>query len=167
MLVEKEVQTRAACDLTQLLVPQPRLEVDPSRQDSLHLRGHLQSGNNQPSPQARLLQSPTKWSLSAVSVLTGHSEHTEEGSQQRDAMMSPGGNDALSQQESEVDELGNHGHDIEMHPVETNLHEWGSDLELASPRIFHPCQLGSSWSTSTMAGVPFQGTRPLPTLPFV
>ncbi|KAL2635891.1 hypothetical protein R1flu_007370 [Riccia fluitans] len=37
--------------------------------------------------------------------------------------------------------------------IET-LHEWGSDLELASPRMFDSCILGSTWSTS-ISSVPF------------
>jgi hypothetical protein len=37
-----------------------------------------------------------------------------------------------------------------------SLHDWGSDLELASPRMFETCVLGSSWSTS-ISSVPFTG----------
>ncbi|KAG0594840.1 hypothetical protein M758_UG114700 [Ceratodon purpureus] len=37
-----------------------------------------------------------------------------------------------------------------------NLHDWGSDLELASPRMFETCVLGSSWSTS-ISSMPFTG----------
>jgi hypothetical protein len=36
------------------------------------------------------------------------------------------------------------------------LHEWGSDLELASPRMFDTCILGSSWTTG-VSTVPFSG----------
>lgn len=36
------------------------------------------------------------------------------------------------------------------------LHDWGSDLELASPRMFETCVLGSSWSTS-ISSMPFSG----------
>ena len=37
-----------------------------------------------------------------------------------------------------------------------NQHDWGSDLELASPRMFETCVLGSSWSTST-SSMPLTG----------
>lgn len=37
-----------------------------------------------------------------------------------------------------------------------NLHDWGSDLELASPRMFETCVLGSSWSTS-ICSMPLTG----------
>lgn len=37
-----------------------------------------------------------------------------------------------------------------------NLQEWGSDLELASPRMFDSCILGSSWSAS-ISSMPFTG----------
>lgn len=45
------------------------------------------------------------------------------------------------------DSLGD-GVQIESNSQAENLHDWGSDLELASPRMLETCVLGSSWSTS-------------------
>jgi len=53
------------------------------------------------------------------------------------------------------DSLGDGVHNESNSQAET-LHDWGSDLELASPRMFETCVLGSSWSTS-ISNLPFTG----------
>lgn len=53
------------------------------------------------------------------------------------------------------DSLGDGVHS-ESNSQAENLHDWGSDLELASPRMFETCDLGSSLSTS-ISSVPFTG----------
>lgn len=53
------------------------------------------------------------------------------------------------------DSLGDGVHSESISQAE-NLHDWGSDLELASPRMFETCVLGSSWSTS-ISSMPFTG----------
>lgn len=60
-----------------------------------------------------------------------------------------------------VDSAGMSDSMVDGVPSETNsqvenLHDWGSDLELASPRMFETCVLGSSWSTS-ISSMPLTG----------
>uniref|UniRef100_A0A7I4ASS1 RWP-RK domain-containing protein n=1 Tax=Physcomitrium patens TaxID=3218 RepID=A0A7I4ASS1_PHYPA len=50
----------------------------------------------------------------------------------------------------------NDGVQSESNSQAETLHDWGSDLELASPRMFETCVLGSSWSTS-ISSMPFTG----------
>ncbi|CAM6118243.1 unnamed protein product [Calypogeia fissa] len=78
---------------------------------------------------------PPKWCLPAMSYSSGHSA---------------GSNDTREEGMGDGSSL----------QLET-LHEWGSDLELASPRMFDACILGSSWTTN-LTGVPFSALMSAP-----
>lgn len=57
---------------------------------------------------------------------------------------------------SEVNASSGDGLHSESTSQAENLHDWGSDLELASPRVFDTCVLGSSWSTG-ISSLPYTG----------
>ncbi|KAG6550763.1 hypothetical protein Mapa_007667 [Marchantia paleacea] len=110
----------------------PSLRHPPSpRQEQEHLPVGTRG-----SPEDTRSWNPIKWlpSTSAMSASTGQSAESND---------------------TREDGLGD-GSNLQLE----TLHEWGSDLELASPRMFDSC-LGSSWSTS-ISSVPFTALMSAP-----